>query len=93
MLRRILGTIPQAGRPLCPADLRRALDVDPDVLAGMLDTLVALGRLRPVSSGIPDCAGCPIRGGCFVMRDTSTQLYELPTTGPRDGRPASEPTC
>lgn len=77
MLTRILATFHQAGRPLCLADLGRDLGIHEAALAGMLDTLVARGRLRRVDTDADGCGGCPIRGGCFIMTGGAAPTYAL----------------
>jgi hypothetical protein len=77
MLARILTTIRAAGQPLCLADLHRELDVDESALEGMLDTLVARGKLRAVRFDDAGCGGCPIRSGCFLMADGVAVTYAL----------------
>jgi len=79
MLTRILATIREAGRPLCLADLSRALELDEPALEGMLDTLIARGRLRAIEFVDQGCGGCPIRSGCFIMHDGIARTYALPT--------------
>ena len=77
MLARILATIRAAGQPLCMADLHRELDVDESALEGMLDTLVARGKLRAIRFDDAGCGGCPIRSGCFLMADGVAVTYAL----------------
>jgi hypothetical protein len=77
MLARILATIRAAGQPLCMADLHRELDVDESALEGMLDTLVARGKLRAIRFDDAGCGGCPIRSGCFLMADGAAVTYAL----------------
>jgi hypothetical protein len=77
MLARILATIRAAGQPLCLADLHRALDVDQSALEGMLDTLVARGKLRTLRFEDAGCGGCPVRSGCFIMADGVAVTYAL----------------
>ena len=77
MLIRIRAAIDAAGRPLCAADLRRELDIEGTALEGMLETLVARGRLRPLRFDGADCGGCPVRSGCFIMDDGVAVTYAL----------------
>jgi hypothetical protein len=77
MLSAILATIREAGRPLCLADLSRDLGIDEPVLEGMVETLVARGRLRAIRFDGPGCDACPVRGGCFVMNDGVAVTYGL----------------
>lgn len=77
MLARILATISDAGRPMCLADLSRELHIDEPALEGMLDTLIARGRLRATESLDPGCGGCPIKSGCFIMNDGVARTYLL----------------
>jgi hypothetical protein len=77
MLTGILATIRAAGRPLCQADLQRELGIDASALEGMLETLVARGRLRALRFEGSDCGGCPIRSGCYIMADGVALTYAL----------------
>ena len=77
MLSTILATIRAAGRPLCLADLSRDLGIDEPALEGMVETLVARGRLRAIRFDGPGCEACPVRGGCFVMNDGVAVTYAL----------------
>lgn len=77
MLARILTTMRAADRPLCLADLGRLLDIDEPALEGMLETLVARGRLRVVELDHPGCGGCPARAGCFIMEVATARAYAL----------------
>jgi hypothetical protein len=78
MLSAILSAITEAGRPLCLADLSRELELDEPVLEGMLDTLVARGRLRAIRFDGDGCTACPVKGGCFIMNDGVAVTYALP---------------
>jgi hypothetical protein len=78
MLSAILSTVRGAGRPLCLADLSRELGIDEPALEGMVETLVARGRLRALRFDGPGCEVCPVRGGCFVMNDGVAVTYALP---------------
>ncbi len=89
MLTRILAAIDAAGRPLCAADLRRELAIDGSALEGMLDTLVARGRLRAVRFDGADCGGCPVRSGCFIMDDGIAVTYALVRGAPVGGTVAA----
>lgn len=77
MLTAILGTIRDAGGPMCLSDLSAALDVDEPALEGMLLTLVARGRLRAIAFTDDGCTACPLKGGCFVMNDGVATTYGL----------------
>jgi hypothetical protein len=77
MLARILATIREAGRPLCLPDLERELRVERSALEGMLETLVARGRLRALRFDDVGCGGCPVRSGCFIMADGVSVTYTL----------------
>ena len=77
MLRRILAAFRAADRPLRPADLGRDLGIEEAALIGMLDTLVARGRICRLASEGPGCGGCPIRGGCFIMATETPPMYTL----------------
>lgn len=81
MLVRILSAIHDAGKPMCLADLSRELDLDEPALEGMLDTLIARGRLRAIEFVDQGCGSCPIRSGCFIMNDGIARIYAL-ATGP-----------
>ncbi len=77
MLARILATIREAGRPLCVPDLERELGVERSAMEGMLETLVARGRLRALRFDDAGCGGCPVRSGCFIMADGVSVTYAL----------------
>jgi hypothetical protein len=79
MLTGIVDAIARAGRPMCCADVAAVVDIDARALEGMLETLVARGRLRAFDSGEQGCEACPIRSGCFVMREGVARTYVLPT--------------
>jgi hypothetical protein len=87
MLSRILVAIRTAGRPLCLADLQRELDLDASALEGMLETLVARGRLRTIRFDDAGCGGCPIRSGCFIMADGVAATYALTGDAPVEATP------
>ena len=78
MLGRIIGTIREAGHPMCLADLSEALSIEQSALEGMLLTLVARGRLRAIESLDDGCTACPIKSGCFIMNDGVATTYALP---------------
>ncbi len=78
MLSAILSTIRAAGRPLCLADLSGALGIDEAALEGMVETLVARGRLRPIAFDDQGCTACPVKSGCFIMNDGVAKTYALP---------------
>lgn len=78
MLSTILATIRQAGRPLCLADLSREVGIDEPALEGMVETLVARGRLRAIAFDDDGCTACPVKGGCFIMNDGVAKTYALP---------------
>lgn len=77
MLGRILATIRAAGNPMCLADLSRELGIEESALEGMLDTLIARGRLRAIVFEGPDCGACPVKGGCFIMNDGVARTFAL----------------
>jgi hypothetical protein len=77
MLTRIMAAVRAAGHPLCLADLGRELQFEDSALEGMLDTLVARGRLRAIRSTDAGCGGCPIKSGCFIMHDGVATTYAL----------------
>lgn len=77
MLRAILAAIRDAGRPMCVADLSRVLGLDESALEGMLETLIARGRLRAIVFEDAGCTACPVKGGCFIMNDGVAKTYAL----------------
>jgi hypothetical protein len=77
MLSAILETIRRAGKPMCLADLERELGIEESALEGMLETLVARGRLRALAFDGPGCDACPVKGGCFIMDDGVAVTYAL----------------
>ncbi|MGD8486849.1 MAG: FeoC-like transcriptional regulator [Chloroflexota bacterium] len=83
MLSAILSTIRAAGRPMCLADLSRELGIDEPALEGMVETLVARGRLRAIAFEDAGCTACPIRSGCFIMNDGVAVTFGL-VPGPAD---------
>ncbi len=86
MLRAILSAIHDAGKPMCLADLSRDLGIEEPALEGMLETLIARGRLRAVVFEDDGCTACPIKSGCFIMHDGVAKTYVLapdPTTAER----------
>ena len=77
MLRAILTAIRDAGRPMCLADLSRDLGLEESALEGMLETLIARGRLRAIVFEDAGCTACPIQSGCFIMNDGVAKTYAL----------------
>jgi len=77
MLRTVLEAIRDAGRPMCLADLSRDLGYEESALEGMLETLVARGRLRAIVFDDAGCTACPVKGGCFIMNDGVAKTYAL----------------
>ena len=77
MLGRILSSIRDADTPMCLTDLSRELAIEAPALEGMLDTLVARGRLRSIEPADLACGGCPVRSGCFIMNDGVAVTYVL----------------
>ena len=77
MLSDVLSAIREAGRPMCLADLSRDLGIEQSALEGMLETLVARGRLRAIVYQDAGCTACPIKGGCFIMSDGVAVTYAL----------------
>ena len=77
MLADILATIGDAGRPMCLADLSCDLGIEESALEGMLDTLIARGRLRAIEYTDDGCGACPIKSGCFIMNDGIAKTYAL----------------
>lgn len=88
MLSAILGSVRVAGRPVSMAELRRELGIDAAVLEGMLETLVARGKLRVVEPAQADCGGCPVRGGCMLMTPRVSACYALATQPDHAAPPA-----
>ena len=78
MLRAVLAAIEGAGKPMCLADLSRDVGVDEPALEGMLETLVARGRLRTIALVDDRCGACAIKSGCFIMKDGVARTYALP---------------
>ena len=60
MLSAVLSAIREAGKPMCLADLSRELDIEESALEGMLETLIARGRLRAIVFDDDGCTACPI---------------------------------
>ncbi len=81
MLRAVLAAIRDAGRPMCLADLSRDLGYEESALEGMLETLVARGRLRTIVFDDAGCTACPVKGGCFIMNDGVAKTYALAPPG------------
>lgn len=77
MLQTVLAAIRDAGRPMCLADLSRDLGYEESALEGMLETLVARGRLRSIVFDDAGCTACPVKGGCFIMNDGVARTYAL----------------
>ena len=77
MLRAILAAIYEAGKPMCLADLSRDLGIDEPALEGMVETLVARGRLRAIVFDDTGCTACPVKSGCFIMNDGVARTYAL----------------
>jgi adenine-specific DNA glycosylase len=77
MLKQLLDQFRHASRPLCAADLRAALALDPGVIEGMIQTLVARGRLVEVVDPAT-CHTCPVKGGCVIMDLAHPRRYTLP---------------
>lgn len=87
MLRAILAAIEDAGRPMCLADLSRDLDIDEPALEGMIETLIARGRLRAIQLEDDGCGACPIKSGCFIVNDGVARTYALGPTSTPPERP------
>ncbi len=77
MLSTILSAIRRAGRPMCLSDLSSELRIEESALEGMLQTLVARGRLRAIEFVDDGCGTCPLKGGCFIMHDGVARTYAL----------------
>jgi len=77
MLRATMAILRDAGRPLCLAELSEALAVDASTMEGILETLIARGRLQAIKPIAAGCESCPIRSGCFIMRDGVAATYVL----------------
>ena len=77
MLRAILETVRVAGKPMCLADLSRELGIEESALEGMVQTLVARGRLRAIAFDDAGCTACPVKSGCFIMNDGVAVSYAL----------------
>ena len=76
MLKSLLAEFRTAARPLCAADLRTALALDTGVIEGMIQTLVARGRLVEVVDPA-GCTTCPVRGGCVILDLAHPRRYVL----------------
>jgi hypothetical protein len=86
MLARVLATVHDAERPMCLADLSAAVGIEAPALEGMLETLVARGRLRASVSADHGCVGCPFSGGCFNLKDSVATTYApVPGSDPDPG--------
>ena len=46
-------------------------------LEGMVETLVARGRLRAIAFDDAGCTACPVKSGCFIMNDGAAKTYVL----------------
>ena len=77
MLGRVIAAVRASGRPLCLSDLSAELDIDESALEGMLETLIAKGRLRAIEFVDNGCSTCPVKGGCFIMNDGVAVTYAL----------------
>jgi hypothetical protein len=77
MLSRIIVAIREAGMPMCLADLSKALGIDEPALEGMLETLIARGRLRAIQFDDEGCTACSVKSGCFIMNDGVAKTYAL----------------
>ncbi len=86
MLSAILSAVRDAGRPMCLADLSRNLGIEESALEGMLETLLARGRLRAIVFEDAGCTACPVKSGCFIMNDGVAVTYAAVLE-----RPAGEP--
>ena len=78
MLAAILSVVRTSGRPMCLADLSRELGIDEPALEGMLETLVARGRLRTIQFEDDGCSVCSVKSGCFLMSNGVARTYALP---------------
>ena len=78
MLSAILAAIRDAGKPMCLSDLSSELHIEESALEGMLETLIARGRLRAIEFVDEGCGTCPVKGGCFIMNDGVAVTYALP---------------
>ncbi len=78
MLSAVLAAVRDAGKPMCLADLSSQLQIEESALEGMLETLVARGRLRAFEFVDDGCSTCPVKGGCFIMNDGVAKTYALP---------------
>ena len=77
MLSTVLAAIREAGKPMCLSDLSSELHIEESALEGMLETLVARGRLRAIEFVDEGCGTCPVKGGCFIMNDGVAKTYAL----------------
>ena len=78
MLSAVLAAIRDAGKPMCLSDLSSVLHIDDSALEGMLETLVARGRLRAIRFVDDGCTSCPVKGGCYIMDDGVAVTYAVP---------------
>jgi hypothetical protein len=77
MLSAVLAAIREAGKPMCLSDLSSELHIEESALEGMLETLIARGRLRAIEFVDEGCGTCPVKGGCFIMNDGVAKTYAL----------------
>jgi hypothetical protein len=63
---------------MCLADLSRDLGIEESALEGMLETLIARGRLRAIVFDDEGCTACALKSGCFIMNDGVAKTYTLP---------------
>lgn len=79
MLQEILTLFRRAdGRPLAKEAVRAQLDLPPEVLDHMLDTLVRRGRLVTVKGGCEGCQICPLKPVCAGIPAPTQKAYALP---------------
>lgn len=76
MLKALLDEFRHATRPLCVADLRAGLALETGVIEGMIQTLVARGRLVEVTDTAA-CHTCPVKGGCVILNFANPRRYTL----------------
>ena len=84
MLGTILAAVLAAGRPVCLAELSADLGIEASALEGMLETLVARGRLRTIRAERLGCGGCPVKSGCFILEMPAPVTY-VPAAPPQRG--------
>ncbi len=85
MLGAILSAVRDAGKPMCLTDLSRDLGIEESALEGMLETLLARGRLRAITFEDAGCTACPVKSGCFIMNDGVAVTYALALDLPDGG--------